>query len=183
MTELSLQGSSIVNLPEGMAYLSSLKSLDLTDCKRLEYIPKLPPNLNHISAFDCPSIKRMMLNSRSDSEEGTFKFHLTNSKELDATSWSNIGEEACIKITDDAYKSVFFCFPGSAVPCWFHYCCKGDSVTMRKVSPNLCSKNKLTGLALCAVLGRQDMDDTFLYKFGFISDNMWLLVICISDIW
>ncbi|MCH86185.1 NBS-LRR resistance-like protein [Trifolium medium] len=177
LTELSLQGSSIVNLPESMAQLSSLKSLNISDCTLLECVPKLPPNLNQFLAFDCPSIKRMVLNSRSASKKGTFQFHLTNNQELDATSWSNIGDEACIKITDDAYRSVFFCFSGSAVPCWFHYYCKGNSVTMKKDSPNVCSKNRLTGFALCVVLGREDMDDTrtgytrFAYNFGFISDG------------
>jgi hypothetical protein len=171
LTELSLQGSSIVNLPESMAHLSSLKSLNLSECKFLECVPKLPPNLNLVFAFDCPSIKSMVLTSRSDPGEGTFEFYLTHSQELDATSLSNIGEQACIKITYDAYWSVVFCFPGSAVPRWFHYCCKGHSVTMKTVSPNLCSKNRLIGFALCAVLGPEDMDETFRYKFEFISDG------------
>ncbi|GAU19772.1 hypothetical protein TSUD_78980 [Trifolium subterraneum] len=181
LTELSLQGSNIVNLPESMAYLSSLELLDLSDCKWLECIPKLPPNLDRVRAFDCPSIKRMMLNSRlkllSDSEEGTFEFCLTNSQELDATSWSNIREEACIKITDDAYRSVFLCFPGSAVPCWFQYCCRGHSVTMKKDSQNLSSKSRLIGFALCVVLGRENMDGTrtrgrsLTYKLGFEYDG------------
>ncbi|CAJ2633582.1 unnamed protein product [Trifolium pratense] len=70
LTELSLQGSSIVNLPESIAHLSSLRSLNLSDCKLLECVPKLPPNLNQVLAFDCHSMKRMMLNSGSDSKEG-----------------------------------------------------------------------------------------------------------------
>jgi hypothetical protein len=95
----------------------------------------------------------MVLNSRSDPGEGTFKFHHTNSQEFDAAYWSNIiREEACIKITDDAYRSVVFYFSGSAVPRWFNYCCKGHSVTTKEVSPNLCSKNRLIGLALCFVM-------------------------------
>ncbi|WJX53518.1 hypothetical protein P8452_39502 [Trifolium repens] len=172
LTELVLQGSSIVNLPESIAHLSSLTSLGLTLCKRLKCVPKLPPNLKRVWALYCPSIKRMMLSSRSYSKEGTFEFYLTNSQELDATSLSNIGEEACIKITDDAYRSVVFCFPGSAVPRWFHYCCKGHSVTLKEVSPNLCSKNRLIGFALCAIWrpgpgyhGKAN------YKFGFTSDG------------
>ncbi|MCI28879.1 putative disease resistance protein (TIR-NBS-LRR class), partial [Trifolium medium] len=103
LTELSLQGRCIVNLPESMAHLSSLKSLNLSECKLLECVPKLPPNLNQVLAIDCLSIKTMVLTSRSDPGEDTLKFHLTNSQELDAASLSNIGEQACIKITDDAY--------------------------------------------------------------------------------
>jgi hypothetical protein len=96
LTKLSLQESSI-----------SLKSLDLSDCKWLECIPELPPHLNQFLEFDCSSINRVVRNSRSkllsDSKEGTFKFHFTNSQQLDEASWKNIGFEAGIKITYDAY--------------------------------------------------------------------------------
>jgi hypothetical protein len=173
---LNLEGSSIVNLPESMAHLSSLKSLNLNGCKLLECVPKLPPNLTHVWAFDCPSIKRMVLNSRwklmSDFKECIFGFGLTNNQELDGTSWSDIVAEAYFKITDDAYRSVVFCYPGSAVPRWFHYCCKGQSVTMKKHSPDFCSKNRLIGFAQCVVLDHtRTRCNGFQYKFEFISDG------------
>ncbi|CAJ2677037.1 unnamed protein product [Trifolium pratense] len=171
LTELSLQGSSIVNLPESMAHLSSLRSLNLSDCELLECVPKLPPNLNQVLAFDCPSIKRMMLNSRSDSKEGTFEFNLTNSEELDGTCLSNIEEEAYIKIKDDAYRSVLFCFPGSAIPYWFRHRCQGHSITIRSDDLYLYGRNKLIGFALSVVLGRNfpfDLRTTPLYNcIGF----------------
>lgn len=55
LRELSFHESGIVSLPESLVHLSSLRSLDLTDCKRLECIPELPPFLEHLWAFDCPS--------------------------------------------------------------------------------------------------------------------------------
>ncbi|WJX47578.1 hypothetical protein P8452_34248 [Trifolium repens] len=173
LTELSLKGSSIVHLPESLAHLSSLKSLDLSDCKLLECVPKLPPNLNQVLAYDCPSIKIMMLNSRSDSEKGSFKFHLTNSQELDATSLSNIEDEAYIKINGDAYRSVLFCYPGSAVPDWFYHRCQGHSITIRNDHLNFYGRNRLIGFALCVVLGPDfpytfswlDVDVTYELKF------------------
>ncbi|GAU48799.1 hypothetical protein TSUD_81480 [Trifolium subterraneum] len=176
LTKLSLQESGIVNLPESMAHLSSLKSLNLNGCKLLECVPKLPPNLTQVQSFNCPSIKRMVLNSRlrrlvSDSKEGTYVFGLTNSQELDTTSRSDIVGRACIKITDDAYKSVFFYFPRSTVPRWIHYSCPGDSVTMKKDSPNLCSKNRLIGFALCAIMDGTRTNFGFRYNFRFISDG------------
>ncbi|XP_045824506.1 disease resistance protein RPV1-like isoform X1 [Trifolium pratense] len=154
LTELSLQGSRIVNLHESVAHLSSLRSLNLSDCELLECVPKLPPNLNQVLAFDCPSVKRMMLNSRSDFQKSTFKFNLTNSEELDGTSLSKIEEEAYIKIKDDAYRSVLFCFPGSAIPYWFRHRCQGHSITIRSDDLYLYGGNKLIGFALCVVLGR-----------------------------
>ncbi|KAJ1387135.1 Leucine-rich repeat 3 [Sesbania bispinosa] len=164
LKEFSLQGSSIVNLPESIALLSSLKSLDLSDCKKLECIPQLPLFLKQLLALDCPSIRRVVSNLRfelpSDSKEGTFKFHFTNSEELDPSAQSNIMADAWLRITDDAYRSVFFCFPGSTVPHWFPYRCGGRSITVNKDSLNWCNENRLIGFALCVVLGLKDMDDT-----------------------
>lgn len=120
---------SIVNLPGSIANLSSLKPLDLSDCKRLECIPQLPSSLNQLLAYDCPSVRKIIPNSRlelpSNSDKDNFIFHFTNSQELDETACSNIGAETWLRITKDAYRSVFFCFPGSAIPGWFPYRCTG----------------------------------------------------------
>jgi len=144
LRQLSLQESSVGKLPENIVHLSSLKSLDLSDCKRLESIPRLPPHMNQLLAFDCPSIKRVMSNSistridlnlPSDSNETcALKFHFTNSQELDASAHSSIATEAWIRSTKVAYKSVFFCLPGSAIPTWFPYRWQGLSVTAKKDS-------------------------------------------------
>jgi len=163
LRKLSLQESNIVSLPESIAHLSSLKSLDLSDCKRLKCIPQLPPSLNQLLAYDCPAVGRMTPNSRlelpSVSDKDTFKFHFTNSQELDETACSNFGGEAQLRITQDACKSVFFCFPGSAIPAWFPYRCKGHLVTMKKDSLDSPRNNKLVGFALSVVLGGVDLDD------------------------
>ncbi|XP_045821270.1 disease resistance protein RPV1-like [Trifolium pratense] len=178
LTELSLQGSNIVNLPESMANLSGLQSLDLTDCKQLECIPKLPPNLVMLLAFDCPSIKRVVLNSKlilmSNSKDVIFDIYLTNSQELDVTFWSKIGVEAWIKITDDAYRPVFFWFPRSAIPDWFPYRCQGHSITVKEVDRYVCNENMLIGFTLCVVLGQKEIKteySAFRYKFTFESDG------------
>jgi len=122
-----------------------------------------------------------MSNSRlelpSISDKDTFQFHLTNSRELDETACSNIGAEAWLRITEEAYRSFFLCFPGSAVPRWFPYHCMGRLVTMRKDSQDLPSNKRLAGFALCVVLGREDMDDaiesrsSFTYRLTFQSDG------------
>ncbi|PNX95556.1 TIR-NBS-LRR resistance protein [Trifolium pratense] len=178
LTKLSLQGSNIVNLPESMANLSGLQSLDLTDCKQLECIPKLPPNLVMLLTFDCPSIKRVVLNSKlilmSNSKDVIFDIYLTNSQELDVTFWSKIGVEAWIKITDDAYRPVFFWFPRSAIPDWFPYRCQGHSITVKEVDRYVCNENMLIGFTLCVVLGQKEIKteySAFRYKFTFESDG------------
>jgi hypothetical protein len=171
LRKLSLKGSSIVNLPESIAHLSSLELLDLSDCKRLECIPQLPPSMNQLFAYDCPSVGRVMPNSRlelpSNCKDGIFKFHFTNSTEMDGRAHSNIAAEAWLRITEVAYWDVFFCFPVSAVPRWFPYRCQGCSVSVSSDSKKWRSDNSLIGFALCVALGRVDVDDTIRRSCSF----------------
>ncbi|TKY68180.1 suppressor of npr1-1 [Spatholobus suberectus] len=106
------------------------------------------------------------------STEGIFKFHLTNSQQLDPTAHANIVDDAWLKITEDEWlKSVFFCFPGSAVPRCFPCRGEGDSATIITDSLNLGSDNRLIGFAFCVVVvsRRVDVDDTMKWKHGFFS--------------
>ncbi|KAL2342409.1 hypothetical protein Fmac_003694 [Flemingia macrophylla] len=170
LRKLSLQMSGIVNLPQSIAHLSSLESLDISDCKNLRCIPQLPPFLKKLLALDCPSIERVMpissIQIPSDSTKGAFKFHLTNSQHLDPSARANIVDHARLKITDNAYRSVVFHFPGSAVPHWFS-CAEGHSVTINTDSLNLCNDNRIIGLALCFSFGPVDTNDIFLPYFSY----------------
>ncbi|KAL2344690.1 hypothetical protein Fmac_005975 [Flemingia macrophylla] len=49
LTDLSLKGSSIENLPASIKDLPSLKKLTLTECKKLRSLPILPPSLEDLS--------------------------------------------------------------------------------------------------------------------------------------
>ncbi|KAK7370049.1 hypothetical protein VNO80_12102 [Phaseolus coccineus] len=191
LMELSLRGSGIVNLPESMAHLSSLKSLDLSDCKKLESIPQIPPFLKQLVALDCPSIRRVMPNSLvrnfSNSKEGVFKFHFTNAQQLDSGARAKIEEDARLRMTDDAYRCVFFCFPGSAVPRWFHFRGKGHSVTINE-DLSFCSDDRLSGFALCVVFGVLDTNaikgryGSFGYSLKFESDDDGTQIIPNNDV-
>ncbi|RDX79133.1 Protein SUPPRESSOR OF npr1-1, CONSTITUTIVE 1, partial [Mucuna pruriens] len=177
LRKLSLRESGIVNLPESIAHISSLKSLYLSDCKKLECIPQLPPFLKKLLAFDCPSVTRVMRNSRiqipPNSEEATFKFHFTRTEQLDPSARVNIADDAWVRITNEAYRSVFFCFPESVIPQQFLCRSKGRSVTV-----NLCKDNRLIGFALCVVfeplLAKSDIGYghyRFRYRLKFESDD------------
>ncbi|WVZ24708.1 hypothetical protein V8G54_003252, partial [Vigna mungo] len=188
LMELSLSESGIVNLPESIAHLSSLKSLDLSGCKNLECIPQIPPFLKQLVALDCTSIRRVMSNgNRLYSAEGVFKFHLTNAQRLDSGARANIEEDARLRMTDDAYKSVFFCFPGSAVPHWFPFRSEGSSVTINE-DLSFCSDDRLIGFALCVVFGLLDANDingrhgSFSYSLKLEYDNNDTQIISNNDV-
>nr|XP_007160452.1 hypothetical protein PHAVU_002G323400g [Phaseolus vulgaris]ESW32446.1 hypothetical protein PHAVU_002G323400g [Phaseolus vulgaris] len=177
LMELSLRDSGIVNLPESIAHLSSLKSLDLSDCKKLECIPPIPPFLEQLEALDCPSIRRVMSNSLvpnlSNSKEGVFKYHFTNAQQLDSGARANIEEDARLRMIDDTYRCVLFCFPGSAVPGWFNFRGKGHSVTINE-DLSFCSDDRLTGFALCVAFGVLDIKGgygSFRYSLKFEYDD------------
>ncbi|AET05308.1 disease resistance protein (TIR-NBS-LRR class), putative [Medicago truncatula] len=123
--------SSLTEIPKNIGFLPPLRELSLQEMVakylKVKSIPQLPPHINQLLAFDCPSIKRVMSNSNStridlnllsdSNETGAFKFHFTNSQEPDVL-----------------IVSAFFCLPGSAVPTWFPYRCQGLSVTAKKDS-------------------------------------------------
>ncbi|KAG5110513.1 hypothetical protein JHK82_039736 [Glycine max] len=53
LRELDLRGTSIESLPENIQNLSMLKTLWLDDCRKLVSLPKLPPYLEQLRAFNC----------------------------------------------------------------------------------------------------------------------------------
>jgi len=189
LVDLSLRDSGIVNLPESIAHLSSLKSLDLSECEKLECIPQIPPFLEQLDALDCPSIRRVMSNSLvpnlSNSQEDVFKFRFTNAQQLDSGGRAKLEEAARLRMTDDTYRCVYFCFPGSAVPRWFNFRGKGDSVTINE-DLSFCSDDRLTGFALCVVLGVLDTNGgrygSFRYSLKFESDDDGTQIIPNNDV-
>ncbi|XP_014504979.1 TMV resistance protein N-like [Vigna radiata var. radiata] len=188
LMELSLSESGIVNLPESIAHLLSLKSLDLSGCKNLECIPQIPPSLNQLVALDSLSIRQVMSNRNlSESKEGVFKFYFTNAQQLDSGARANIEEDARLRMTDDTYKCVVFCFPGSAVPHWFPFRNKGPSVSINE-DLSFCSDDRLIGFTLCVVFGLLDTNDiksrygSFGYNLKFECDDDGTQIIPNNDV-
>ncbi|XP_057437144.1 disease resistance protein RPV1-like isoform X1 [Lotus japonicus] len=179
LTKLSLRNIGIVSLPESIAHLSRLESLDVSRCKKLECIPALPPSMKKLLAFNCPSITRVVPNP-SDSKEGTFIFNLTSSGEHNPSAHCNIVEDARRRIIEGAYRSVYYCFPGSAVPHWFPYHCEGNSLTLDKDSLNMWHDNRVSGLAVCVVL-QNPFCDYLRFSLTYESDGRTHELRCDDD--
>ncbi|BFG31111.1 hypothetical protein CerSpe_173850 [Prunus speciosa] len=59
---LNLSGNPFLSLLVNMNGLSKLQTLFLNNCTNLEMIPELPPSVESLLAFQCPSLKRVLLN-------------------------------------------------------------------------------------------------------------------------
>ncbi|KAG7944050.1 hypothetical protein I3843_15G078200 [Carya illinoinensis] len=55
---LTLSGSDIIRLPENMTMLFQLRILELIDCKKLQEIAALPPNIQIVDITGCISLER-----------------------------------------------------------------------------------------------------------------------------
>ncbi|KAG2667266.1 hypothetical protein I3760_15G105600 [Carya illinoinensis] len=58
LIHLRLSRSDIIRLPESMTMLFQLRILELVDCKKLQEIPALPPNIQIVDITGCMSLKR-----------------------------------------------------------------------------------------------------------------------------
>ncbi|KAK2359980.1 disease resistance protein RPV1 [Trifolium repens] len=57
LNKLSLRGSNIENLPGSIKYLSQLRDLNVSNCRRLRSLPELPLFLKDLNASNCISLE------------------------------------------------------------------------------------------------------------------------------
>ncbi|KAH9725662.1 ADP-ribosyl cyclase/cyclic ADP-ribose hydrolase [Citrus sinensis] len=194
LEELYLSKNSFVSLPATISLLFKLEELELEDCKRLQSLPQLPPNIVSVSVNGCASLGKL-------------------SDTLKLCKWEHIFIDCidCLKLlcNDDlacsmlkeyleaVSKSRFsIVVPGSKIPEWFMYQNDGCSITLIRPSKSN-KKNKVVGYVFCCVfqvLKRPSHPHTthelhchvkgsstgcftdFGEKFGqAVSDHLWLL--------
>ncbi|XP_042962675.1 putative disease resistance protein At4g19050 [Carya illinoinensis] len=73
---LNLSGSGIVSLPPCIEGFVGLLELDLRDCKQLEEILRLPPNIKEVNARRCSSLKNFLPESNNLSRTYNFSSNL-----------------------------------------------------------------------------------------------------------
>ena len=56
LNELRLDGSSMEKLPASIKHLRKLEILSLWKCKKLRFLPELPPSIEEFSAINCTSL-------------------------------------------------------------------------------------------------------------------------------
>ncbi|XP_058007339.1 disease resistance protein RPV1-like [Hevea brasiliensis] len=114
LKHLYIGGNNFEKIPDTIKQLSRLVELDLSDCKRLKYLPELP-SLLKLCATNCTCL-----------ESASSLFQLQTIKILEFDNCINLDGDERNKIVDHLLqtpwrKGVEFCFPGSQVPQWIKY--------------------------------------------------------------
>ncbi|KAG6670771.1 hypothetical protein I3843_Q038600 [Carya illinoinensis] len=76
LRKLNLSGSGIVSLPPCIEGFVGLSKLDLRDCKQLEEILQLPPNIEEVYVSGCSSLKNFLPESNNLSRTYNFSSSL-----------------------------------------------------------------------------------------------------------
>ncbi|KAL6131941.1 hypothetical protein ACLB2K_070314 [Fragaria x ananassa] len=146
---LKLCRNHLENLPATMNCLEHLTRLELEACKRLKSIPELSSSIKYIDAHDCTALESvLMLKPQYDTDHF---FTFSNCFRLVQTNLFIDIVERHSHFQDD-YKRPLrlnMSFPGSSVPDWFNHQSEGSSVTVH-LPPNWLD-HKVCGIAICAV--------------------------------
>ncbi|XP_057997759.1 disease resistance protein RPV1 isoform X2 [Hevea brasiliensis] len=158
---LDLSGNPFLHLPHSISMLTELQYLGLRDCKLLESIMALPPQLTKLDADNCFSLQYVSIIDSTIVEGNIFEFLFTNCKNLHAIAKHNImtcalkNFQLYSKRLHNQMPSVragesSFCFPGSSIPKWFSHQSGESSMTIQL--PSYWANSEFLGFALCAVI-------------------------------
>lgn len=144
---------NITELPKNVVHLSRLESVDLSNCKKLHCLPKLPPQIRELDFSNCSSLVTafIFMTCRNLMGADGRCFLFGNCLKLDKQSVQSIIEYAHSSMVQAAYGNQLevakykyaremkceFCFPGSRIPGCFRYGTReGVSITMQLPPPS-----------------------------------------------
>ncbi|XP_062001500.1 disease resistance-like protein DSC1 [Rosa rugosa] len=156
---LRLCRNNLESLPVTMNRLGCLTHLELEACKRLKSIPELSSSINYIDAHDCRALE-IVSRPKPQCRQANHFFTFSNCLQLLQTNlFRDIVETH--PHSQDIYNlrplRLKMSLPGREVPDWFTYRRRGFSVSV-ELPLNLSDTNFL-GFAICAVRECQGIDD------------------------
>ncbi|XP_044488865.1 disease resistance protein RPV1-like [Mangifera indica] len=166
---LYLGRNNIESLPESIKDLSNLYELNLSNCKRLKSLPKLPDKLLITEAKGCTSVEALSglpnhcLSMVADKEEINFinccnlRLDLTDvlpNIERNADVWFR-SQVNTTWLSRDDQPMASICYPGSEIPDWFTLKSENGYIEL----PSDWLNDDLIGFAFCAVASFQDYED------------------------
>ncbi|XP_028784451.1 disease resistance protein RML1A isoform X2 [Neltuma alba] len=147
--------SHITELPNNTEHLLRLECLFLSNCRKLRSLPKLPPSIATLDAYNCMSLEIV----------STFRPLHRSEKYFSFMNCVKLNEQSLHSIIEDAYSIInaaacrfqqerkakgarsLICFHGSLVPEWFRYRTEKGSVIIEVLY-----NSDLLGFSLCVVL-------------------------------
>ncbi|KAI4317992.1 hypothetical protein L6164_025808 [Bauhinia variegata] len=146
---LDLSGSNVETLPASIIHLSLLQYIWLFDCRRLQFLPELPPFIEELNVRNCLSLETLLFtNSLSP---------LTSvSDQVKPSIWL----ENCVKLDEDSVKAMLkrmkegtidrIVYPESKVPNWFRHQTTDAAITIEPQCPS--SSNLSCSAVFCLVV-------------------------------
>ncbi|KAK9180199.1 hypothetical protein WN943_029406 [Citrus x changshan-huyou] len=150
LKELYLSRNNFVTLPASISGLFNLKELELEDCKRLQSLPQLPPNLWLVRVNGCSSLVTLSGALKLRKSEYTIIDCIDSLKLLGKNGLAISMLREYLEAVSDPSHKLSIVVPGSEIPKWFMYQNEGSSITVTRPS-YLYNMNKVVGYAICCV--------------------------------
>uniref|UniRef100_A0A3N7FA98 ADP-ribosyl cyclase/cyclic ADP-ribose hydrolase n=1 Tax=Populus trichocarpa TaxID=3694 RepID=A0A3N7FA98_POPTR len=175
---LDLSGNDFKTIPISINKLLELQYLGLRNCKRLESLPELPPQLSKLDADNCESLNYLESSSSTVVEGNIFEFIFTNCMRLLETNqilaYSLLKFQLYTKrlyhqLPDVPEGACSFCLPGVVTPKWFSHQSWGSTVTFQLSS--YWANSKFLGFSLCAVIAFDSFNHSLQVKCTYHFHN------------
>ncbi|XP_042960785.1 disease resistance protein Roq1-like isoform X2 [Carya illinoinensis] len=160
---LNLSDCGFVGLPPCIEGFVGLSYLHLRDCKQLEEIVHLPPNLEQIDATGCVLLQCFphvsIESSFGITELKRLKLiHLSECNKVDVNVGNQAPDPLLVRERFREKDSSRIIYPGSRIPEWFKYCKESTSYTNSieieiDTNESICFGYQIMALVLCFVLG------------------------------
>ncbi|PRQ59963.1 putative transcription factor WRKY family [Rosa chinensis] len=146
---LELRRNNLESLPAAMNRLRRLSHLELEACKRLKSIPELSSSISYIDAHDCTALETVSTPKPRSSTNLCFTF--SNCLQLIQTNLFRDIVETYSHYQGSYLRPLSFSMslPGSEIPHWFNHQCKGFLVNVQL--PQNWFDDKFLGFAICGV--------------------------------
>ncbi|KAH9782098.1 ADP-ribosyl cyclase/cyclic ADP-ribose hydrolase [Citrus sinensis] len=153
LKQLYLSGNNFFTLPASINRLSSLRRIELEECKMLQTLPRLPASIHVILLDGCVSLETLsdVLNL-NEHQLPYLGLHCVDCLKLAGNydlALSLLKEY--IKNSERHRRGFSIIVPGSEIPEWFEYQNnEGSSITI-STPPKTYKNSKLVGYAMCCV--------------------------------
>ncbi|XP_044475181.1 disease resistance-like protein DSC1 [Mangifera indica] len=164
LRDLKLAGNNFSGVPTSIMNLFNLWHLDIKFCSRLQALPKLPCNMENLTAQGCKLLKALSGLSMQSQKYNCWMLSFINCFNLDWNAIRNILNDILFKMYEDRslhskftktssnfiiHPEGYICFPGSEIPGLFDIQSSGSHIVL----PQGLLNHKFLGFVFCAIVG------------------------------